>query len=45
MIKERKYHIKKTDKEILKKWYSLMTLGRALDDRAPNYLKQAIGWS
>ncbi len=22
-----------------------MTLGRALDDRAPNYLKQAIGWS
>jgi len=45
MIKDRKYHIKKTDKEILKKWYSLMTLGRALDDRAPNYLKQAIGWS
>lgn len=22
-----------------------MVLGRALDDRAPNYLKQAIGWS
>lgn len=22
-----------------------MTLGRALDDRAPNYLRQAIGWS
>ncbi len=22
-----------------------MTLGRILDDRAPNYLKQAIGWS
>ncbi len=42
---EKKYHIKRTDKEILKKWYSLMTLGRALDDRAPNYLKQAIGWS
>lgn len=42
---EKKYHIKRTDKQILKKWYSLMTLGRALDDRAPNYLKQAIGWS
>lgn len=41
----KKYHIKRTEKEILKKWYSLMTLGRALDDRAPNYLKQAIGWS
>ena len=40
-----KFHIKKTDKEILKKWYSLLTLGRALDDRAPNYLKQAVGWS
>ena len=39
------YGIKKTDKETLTKWYKLMTLGRALDDRAPNYLKQAIGWS
>jgi len=40
-----KYHIKKTGKKILEKWYRLMALGRALDDRAPNYLKQAIGWS
>ena len=39
------YGIKKTDKETLTKWYKLMTLGRALDNRAPNYLKQAIGWS
>lgn len=39
------YSIKKTDKKLLKKWYELMTLGRMLDDRAPNYLKQAIGWS
>ncbi|MFC2114701.1 thiamine pyrophosphate-dependent enzyme [Bacteroidota bacterium] len=39
------YSIKKTDKKTLKKWLHLMTLGRALDDRAPNYLKQAIGWS
>ena len=26
-------------------WFHLLVLGRALDDRAPNYLKQAIGWS
>jgi 2-oxoisovalerate dehydrogenase E1 component len=40
-----KYHIKKTDKETLRKWFHLMTLGRAIDNKAPNYLKQAIGWS
>jgi len=45
MSKDRKYSIKTTDKEILDKWFRLMTLGRLLDDRAPNYLKQAIGWS
>jgi 2-oxoisovalerate dehydrogenase E1 component len=39
------YKIKTTDKETLLKWYSLLKLGRSLDDRAPNYLKQAIGWS
>ncbi len=39
------YNIKNTDKEILEKWFRLMTVGRMLDDRAPNYLKQAIGWS
>lgn len=39
------YSIKKTDKNTLEKWYFLMTLGRSLDDKAPNYLKQAIGWS
>jgi 2-oxoisovalerate dehydrogenase E1 component len=39
------YKIKTTDKETLLKWYELLTLGRSLDDRAPNYLKQAIGWS
>ncbi len=42
---KKKYSIKKTDKKILAKWYRLMVLGRTLDDRAPNYLKQAIGWS
>ena len=45
MSKERKYSIKTTDKATLDKWFRLMTLGRILDDRAPNYLKQAIGWS
>ena len=39
------YSIKKTDKETLRKWLYLMILGRAIDDKAPNYLKQAIGWS
>ncbi len=39
------YSIKKTDRETLAKWYHLMTVGRNIDDRAPNYLKQAIGWS
>lgn len=33
------------DKHSLRSWYSLMSLGRQLDDRAPNYLKQAVGWS
>lgn len=32
-------------KETLVRWYQLMHLGRTLDEKAPNYLKQAIGWS
>jgi len=43
-IKE-KFSIKGSEKATLKKWFHLMVLGRTLDDRAPNYLKQAIGWS
>jgi 2-oxoisovalerate dehydrogenase E1 component len=39
------YSIKKTEKELLKDWFYLMTIGRAIDNKAPNYLKQAIGWS
>ncbi|MCB9059904.1 MAG: 2-oxoisovalerate dehydrogenase [Halobacteriovoraceae bacterium] len=39
------FTIQNTDKETLLNWYSLMSLGRMLDERAPNYLKQAIGWS
>jgi 2-oxoisovalerate dehydrogenase E1 component len=32
-------------REDLARMYRLMHLGRVLDDKAPNYLKQAIGWS
>jgi 2-oxoisovalerate dehydrogenase E1 component len=39
------YSIKSVDKEVLLDWYSLMFLGRLLDEKAPNYLKQALGWS
>ena len=39
------YSIKSTPKETLESWFRLMTIGRAIDDKAPNYLKQAIGWS
>lgn len=41
----KKYTTKNTDKDTLKQWYSLLSLGRMLDNRAPNYLKQAVGWS
>ena len=40
-----KFTILTTQKELLEKWFRLMVCGRTLDDRAPNYLKQAIGWS
>lgn len=39
------FGIKYTDKETLLNWYYLLALGRRIDDRAPNYLKQALGWS
>ena len=39
------FSLKSTDKTQLEKWYRLLSLGRMLDERAPNYLKQAIGWS
>ncbi|MHA7109364.1 alpha-ketoacid dehydrogenase subunit alpha/beta [Sunxiuqinia elliptica] len=39
------YSIKSTPKETLEKWFRLLTIGRAIDNKAPNYLKQAIGWS
>ncbi len=39
------FTIKNTDKVLLEKWFYMMTLGRLIDEKAPNYLKQAIGWS
>ena len=31
--------------DVAREWYRLMQLGRTLDDKAPNYLKQGLGWS
>ena len=45
MSQKRQYTLDNTDKNTLEKWYRLMTLGRQLDEKAPNYLKQALGWS
>ena len=45
MKSNRKYTLDNTDKATLTNWYSLLTLGRQLDEKAPNYLKQALGWS
>lgn len=42
---DNKFTPEKVGKETLKKWYRLLILGRKLDDKAPNYLKQALGWS
>ncbi len=45
MEKEKQFRLDTVSKETLKNWYYLMSLGRKLDERAPNYLKQALGWS
>ena len=42
---DKKFTIRNTGKETLKNWFYLLTLGRRLDEKAPNYLKQALGWS
>jgi 2-oxoisovalerate dehydrogenase E1 component len=39
------YTVEATEKSKLLSWYKLLVLGRMIDDRAPNYLKQALGWS
>jgi 2-oxoisovalerate dehydrogenase E1 component len=31
--------------EELRRWYALMQMARILDDKAPNFLKQGLGWS
>lgn len=41
----KKFDIKTTDKDTLQKWFFLMTLGRAIDIKAPAYLLQSLGWS
>lgn len=45
MTQKRKFSLDNTDKKTLEFWYRLLTLGRQLDEKAPNYLKQALGWS
>jgi 2-oxoisovalerate dehydrogenase E1 component len=44
-IQDKKITIKNAEKAKLKDWFYLATLGRKLDEKAPNYLKQALGWS
>jgi len=39
------FSVRNTDRKTLAKWYYLLTLGRQIDEKAPNYLKQALGWS
>ncbi|MDP4201613.1 MAG: thiamine pyrophosphate-dependent enzyme [Bacteroidota bacterium] len=39
------FDIYNTDKETLQKWYYLLTLGRAIDEKAPMYQLQSLGWS
>lgn len=45
MTATKKFTIEKTPKATLRNWYQMMSMGRMLDDKAPNYLKQALGWS
>lgn len=45
MDKITQHSLESTSKTTLQNWYYLMALGRKLDERAPNYLKQALGWS
>ena len=41
----KKLTLENSDKHKLLEWYRLLMIGRYLDERAPNYLKQALGWS
>jgi len=40
-----KFTVESVAKETLWDWYRLLILARKLDEKAPNYLKQALGWS
>ena len=40
-----RYNIITTDRDTLKEWYYLLTLGRLLDEKAPMYQRQSLGWS
>ena len=44
---DRTSELSRTDvsREELKRWYGILHLGRVIDDKAPNYLKQGLGWS
>ncbi len=44
-IKVSKYTVDNVSHDTFKHWYRLMVLGRKLDEKAPNYLKQSLGWS
>lgn len=39
------YDIYNTEKDVLQKWYHLLMLGRAIDEKAPMYQLQSLGWS
>lgn len=39
------YEAVRPGREELVTWFSLMHMGRVLDEKAPNYLKQGLGWS
>lgn len=41
----KQYDIHTTDKETLRRWFYLLTVGRVLDEKAPSYLLQSLGWS
>lgn len=44
-VEKTKYSIDNVSTETLREWYRLIILARKLDEKAPNYLKQALGWS
>ncbi|MFO7978378.1 MAG: thiamine pyrophosphate-dependent enzyme [Bacteroidales bacterium] len=44
-LHQKKYSLDRISRKTLQHWYYLLKLGRGLDEKAPNYLKQALGWS